>query len=178
MPNRGRIPCPPFFELVFDLSDVAPRKVFVLQPHPGKNSLERMTSPKIRHIPEAEASLGSHSITLLPSSLDLGFIDRFDEIPDGAWEPARRGRGTVVFDAACEGWEHTPERTRALHGFLDRAGVPRAQAAYMTQDRGYAADYQAHCQAIGDGPPMKVIVYDYWVRIVVRQHERRGAQTF
>ena len=159
-------------------SDIAPSKVFVLQPHAGKNALERMTSPKVRLISEAEATHASHSVTVLPSSLDLGFIDRFEEIPDGAWEPARRGRGKVVFDASGEGWPHSPDRTRALHGFLERAGVPRTQGVYMTQDRGYAADYQAHCEAIGDGPPMKVIVYDYWVRIVARQHEQLGSQTF
>ena len=119
-----------------------------------------------------------HQIALLPASLNFDFVAGFDDIPDWAWEPARRGDAKVVFDASLEGHPHDAERTRQLHEVLERARTPREQAVYITQDRGYAEAYRRHCAETADGPPMKVIVYDYWIRQVLRRYERAGEQTF
>ena len=156
---------------------IDPRKVFVLQAYPGQNCLERMTHPKIRMRTPDQGRRGNE-ITLLPASLNFDFVAGFEDIPDWAWEPARQGDGKVVFDASLEGHPHDTERTRQLHGVLQRAGVSTTQAVYITQDRGYAAAYRRHCAEAGEGPPMKVIVYDYWIRQVLRRHERTGAATF
>ena len=155
----------------------APNKVFVLQALPGENGLARISNPKLR-VSTPEDGYRPHQITLFPASLDFAFTDRFEEIPDWAWAPAREGRGKVVFDASLEGHPHKPDRTWALHGVLERAGVPKQNAVYLTQDRGYAEAYRRHCEEAGVGPPMKVLVYDYWIRRVMRLHETNGEATF
>ena len=155
----------------------APDKIFVLQVLPGQTSLARIGNPRLR-LSTPDDGYRPHQIALFPASLDFAFTDRFEEIPDWAWQPAREGRGKVVFDASLEGHPHKPERTQALHAALERAGVPKQNAVYLTQDRGYAEAYRRHCEEAGDGPPMKVLVYDYWIRRVMRLHEKDGEATF
>ena len=155
----------------------APGKIFVLQAMPGQTSLGRIGHPRVR-LSTPEDGYRPHQIALFPASLEFAFTDGFEAIPDWAWQPAREGRGKVVFDASLEGHPHKPERTQALHAVLQRAGVPKQNAVYLTQDRGYADAYRRHCEELGEGPPMKVLVYDYWVRRVMRLHEKDGAATF
>ncbi len=61
--------------------------------------------------------------------------------------------GVVVIDASQEGWRHSPERTRLLHGFAERLDVPIQQCVYLTQDRTYGVDYRGVGDAI-DGSPL------------------------
>ena len=117
-----------------------------------------------------------HRIAILPASR-LDFADRFQEIPDWVWEPARKGRGKVLFDASVEAKPHEPLRTRTLHDFLERARVSSDQAVYLTQDRGYADAYFAYCKASGERP-MPVMVHDYWVGEVIQQHAGDGSKAF
>jgi hypothetical protein len=49
---------------------------------------------------------------------------------------------------------------------------------YVTQDRGYAAAYAAHCRASGVVSPMKVVVFDHWIRELARQSEARAEEEF
>ena len=149
-----------------------------MQAHPGRHSLYGVTNPLVRYVPEDHPGPGFHQIAILPASKDLGFTARAEAIPDWVWDPARSGRGKVVFDASLEGWPHQPERTRELHRFLDAVRVPRDQAVYLTQDRSYAEAYGAYCNAAAAGPPMRVLTFDYWLRAVIRAHEGDGEQEF
>ncbi len=84
---------------------------------------------------------GAHRLVVLPASLDFEFLDHLREIPDWAWEPARREGGRLVFDASLEGHRHAVKDSHALHRVLQRKRIPRANAVYLTQDRGYAEAY-------------------------------------
>lgn len=153
-------------------------RINVLEVHPGKHCFYGISRPKVLFVPADFRGDPYHEIAVLPVSLDLEGLARLDDVPSLAWEPAQTARGKVVFDASLEGHPHEAPRTRALHAALDRIRVPREQAVYVTQDRGYAERYHAWCKASGDGPPMKVVVFDYWVRQVAQQHHGVGAEVF
>src|SRR3569623_1120310 len=153
-----------------------PEKFFVVLAHPGKSVVHRIRSPRIRFLPMEEGGSPGHRIAGLPASR-LDFVDRFQDIPDWVWAPARQGRGKVLFDASAEAKPHEPQRARTLHGFLERAGVAAGQAVYLTQDRGYADAYLAYCKASGVRP-MRVLVHDYWLGEVIGQHAQDGGETF
>ena len=157
------------------LSD-CPEKLFVVLAHPGKSVMHRIRSPRIRFLPMDDEGSPGHGIAILPASR-LDFADRFQEIPDWVWEPARKRRGKVLFDASLEAKPHEPLRTRALHDLLERAHVSSDQAVYLTQDRGYADAYFAYCKASGERP-MPVMVHDYWVGEVIQQHAEDGGEAF
>ena len=153
-----------------------PEKLFVVLVHPGKSVMHRIRFPRIKFLPMDDDGTPGHRIAVVPASR-LDFVARFQEIPDWVWEPARKGTGKVLFDASLEAKPHEPLRARTLHDFLDRARVPRGQAVYLTQDRGYADAYLAFCKASGERP-MTVLVQDYWIGEVIQQHARDGREVF
>jgi hypothetical protein len=154
----------------------APRKIFVLEVRPERHCLGGVFEPRVLPLPLDHPRPGDNHIVMLPIGKDLSVLD--DTIPDAAWARARIGLGKVVFDASEEGHAHTPERTHKLHQFLARLGIEPAQAVYITQDRGYGAAYSAHCRASGVGSPMKVVVFDNWIREISRQNEARADEEF
>ena len=125
--------------------------------------------------PLRRAEPGRHRLVVLPASLDLDFLKGLKETPDWVWEPARSGVGKVVFDASLEGYPHWVKRSHALHRMLQRKGIPREHAVYLTQDRGYEHDYR---QVFAGEPVMRVLVEDYWIRAVEAEHLQDGAQAF
>ena len=153
-----------------------PKKIVMLQARPGRTAFAQLTYPLIKPAPIDHQGREPHQIVVLPCSRGLDFIDHAGQIPDWVWEPVRSGAAKVVIDASLEGHPHDVKTTRRLHDFLGGVGVPLSQAVYLTQDRGYGADYlQAYA---GAGPLMKVVVYDYWIRFVVGQHAQDGREVF
>lgn len=154
----------------------APRKIFVLEVRDERHCLGGVSEPRVLPLPLDHPRPGDNHIVMLAVSRDLSALD--DPVPDAAWARARLGLGKVVFDASQEGHAHTPERTHRLHQFLERVGVAPAQAVYVAQDRGYAAAYGAFCRASGVARPMKVVVFDHWIREIARQNEARAEEEF
>ena len=155
-----------------------PSKLFVLEVGPARHCLEAFIRPRILPLGADHPRPGANHIVILPVSQDLSVLDEGLHLPDAAWGPARIGRGKVVFDASQEGARHRKAHAAAMHGFLERIGVPFSQAVYVTQDRGYAEAYDIQCRYAGVAAPMKVVVFDYWIRELARQHEREGAAEF
>ena len=86
-------------------------------------------------------------------------------VPDELWRRIAHGDTTLVLDASGEGRPHHPVPTNAFHEFLRSKGVARTQAAYITQDRGYDAEYGAYCEALGEGGNrMPVWIYDRYIQ--------------
>ena len=147
----------------------------VIVAHDEKTCLALLSGAGLTLRPPERAKRADHLITVLPANRNFGFVDRLHEIADWVWKPARSGRGRVVFDASMEGHPHDIKRSHVLHRVLDRSGVPRAHAVYLTQDRGYADAYRTAFQG---EPLMRVVVYDYWIRTVVGQHFDDGQEVF
>jgi hypothetical protein len=158
---------------------IARTKSFVLlQAHPGRNVLFYVSNPKVKLAPADRQGPLRHDVVVLPISKGLEFLDRAREIPDWTWEPVRAGTAKVVLDASLEGQPHEVKRTRRLHDFFRAVGVPRRQVVYLTQDRGYEADYRQSFEGADGEPLMKVMVHDFWIRWVARQHAEDGREVF
>ena len=63
-----------------------------------------------------------------------------------------------------------------LHQVLHSVGISPEQAVYLTQDRGYAADYAEHCRRSGMPHGMSVVVHDYWIRRVLGAYQEKGGK--
>jgi hypothetical protein len=88
------------------------------------------------------------------------------------------GVAGVVFDASTEGGRHKADRTDALHHTIAYLGASPLQCVYLTQDRQYKAEYDAHCDAIGWHAPVAVINDDYWVWRTLEEFEQNGEETY
>ena len=74
-------------------------------------------------------------------------------LPDEVWRRLGSGSAKLVLDISGEGMAHTEARASGFHRFMQAAGVDPANCVYITQDRGFAADYAAHRHATGRRAP-------------------------
>ena len=155
-----------------------PKKVVALQACPGRTALGLLAYPRVKWVRSEHQDQEVHQLVALPCSQGIDFTDRASEVPDWVWDPARSGQGKVVIDASLEGQPHAWKRSRKIHDFLREIGVPRSQVVYLTQDRGYEADYRETFKGAGAEPLMKVVVYDFWIRFLLGQHAEDGREVF
>ncbi len=151
------------------------KRIRAVRAHIGKTGLDLIAGSEVVLKPPRSSPPEGHTLIVLPASLGLDFLEHQDEIPDWVWEPARTGAGRLVIDASLEGYPHDIKRSHRLHRFLARAGIPRANAVYLTQDRGYRDAYHQVFAAEGT---MRVLVHDYWIRAVVDEHAHDGLEVF
>ncbi len=151
------------------------KPVRALKAHIGRSCLDLMAESGVVVKLLRRAEPGRHRLVVLPASLDFSFLERVKEIPDWVWEPARSGAGRVVFDASLEGYPHRLKRSHLLHRLLQRKRIPRENAVYLTQDRGYQEAYR---QGFAGEPVMRVLVEDYWIRAVAGEHLADGPSAF
>ena len=161
------------------MTEALPRaKRFAVVLAPDRHCLEGIRLPKVRILPPDQAALPNHHLLVVPSCDQIGLLDRLHALPPETWTNPRSGVTTLVLDASLEGRPHDPDWALAVDGFLQGVGVPSSRVVYVTQNRGYAADDESFRRAAGLGPGMKVVVFDYWVRAVARQHELDGEAAF
>jgi hypothetical protein len=98
------------------------------------------------------------------------------EVPSHLWDRAAAGEMRLVIDVSGEGQEHSHEVTDQIHAFFAERRVKLADVIYLTQDRGYAADY-ARSRAPGE-PRLRVHYADYYIRRFFLDVEARGAALF
>ncbi|HEX4097467.1 MAG TPA: hypothetical protein VHX64_12110 [Caulobacteraceae bacterium] len=118
-----------------------------------------------------------------PFSAELSFMRQaFSELA-AAWSEdlstaAAEGRVRIVLDASAEGFEHTRPKTRCIHQGLAELGVPLHRAVIITQERNYQADY-AHWLAERDfDEGVRVLNYDYWIKLYHSLFEDNGERTY
>ncbi len=100
-------------------------------------------------------------------------------VPNEAWDRIARGDAKLVLDASGEGQAHSPARTDGLHDFLRSRGVDLVHVAYVNQDRGYAAQYGAYCDALGLGRQrMAVWVHDRYIQTTFAPFRGAGEAHF
>lgn len=150
--------------------------ISAVQAHEGATIFEWLADPRLRLIRPGEPAPDQPDIVVFPAKLSE-FARRPPALPKRLVAGLRSGRTVAVFDAAREGSPHHPKRTRLLHLFAQRLGAPVERCVYLTQDRGYAADYQAHCLELG-AEPMRVITADHWIRRLLAYHADDGVPSF
>ncbi len=144
---------------------------------PGeKNAFRQLSDGLIAERPLHDPGPTAPDLVVFQTGQDLDFAKTIGDLPDQLWDAARSGRGKVVFDASAEGERHDPQTSRSLHEVLGAVGVSLEQAVYLTQDRGYAADYAKHCRRSGMPHRMSVVVHDYWIRRVLGAYQEKGGK--
>ncbi|HEX4096791.1 MAG TPA: hypothetical protein VHX64_08685, partial [Caulobacteraceae bacterium] len=146
--------------------------ISAVQAHEGATIFEWLADPRLRLIRPEEPAPHEPAIVVFPAKL-FEFARRPPALPKRLAASLRSGRTVAVFDAAREGTPPHPKRTRLLKVFAQRLGAPVQHSVYLTQDRGYAADYEAHCRELG-AEPMRVIIADHWIRRLLAYHADKG----
>ena len=150
--------------------------ISVLVAGEGRHLFDNIHDPRVR-VTTDSASPEPHLVVF-----PVGRFRRFENLDTVALPPrvleriASRQTG-LVFDASLEGVMHKPDITAALHAVVERFGASPDQCAYVTQDRGYESDYNAHCAANGL-LPVAIITHDYWVWDALGQYESTAEETY
>lgn len=126
----------------------------------GMHLFSDPADPRVRVTDAGETA----DLVLFPCGTDRKFERvTLEGLPGGLQERVRAGQTGLVFDASTEGVAHSAERTALLHGTIARLGATPGQCVYVTQDRGYRAAYDTHCETHGIGSRVRVMVHDTWI---------------
>jgi hypothetical protein len=107
------------------------------------------------------------------------FENRVGMAPAALWVRVARGEAKLVLDSSGEGHEHKSWGRTKLHGFLQSRSIRPSDAAYITQDRRFAAHYARACREAGmDGPGMTILVHDLYIRRLFASVEKKGEHLF
>jgi len=145
---------------------------------PGKTLFARISDRRIKTYPTVFTDDLEPDVIVFPCSQPAKFDPTAIDLPQAALARLHAGRATIAFDASLEGQPHSPERTRMLHGVLERLGVHHAQAIYLTQDRGYEAAYGDYCARSSLQPRLAVLNYDFWIQQFFVGLEAEGEAIF
>jgi len=159
-------------------NQIPERKRFAVLLHEGRHCLEDIRSPRVKVLPADVAATTKHEAMVIPASHAPDLFERLQSLPDEALKRTRTGRSKLVLDASQEGRDHDPTWTAGIHDLLEARGVPLSEVIYVTQNRAFADDYAAYRRERGFGPGMKVVIFDYWLRAVARQHDADGEAEF
>ncbi len=159
-----------------EASPKLPKSVSMVVGHDDASLFRYVGRDRVRTVEPASGE--PVDLILFACSRTLAFTETSSDLPASVWAQAARGAARVVFDASGEGQAHDPDRSRRLHGFLERQGVAADRAVYVTQDRGYGGDYAAFCAETGAPRRMRVLYYDYWIRRVMREVQPRAEALF
>jgi hypothetical protein len=149
-------------------------RVTVLIVGDGRHLFETVEDPRVRVVTSI-ADAPHADVVVCPCGHDRRF-DGFRSPPVVEQLRALVSGGStgIVFDASTEGVQHKPDITASLHDLLQAIGVSPGACAYITQDRGYEADYRSHCAAMGVEEPVAVLNHDYWIWHALKGFEAGG----
>ncbi len=151
-------------------------RITVLIAAEGRHLFETVQDPRVRVVTSV-ADAPAPDLIVCPCGDDR----RFEKLRAGdVFEPLRQqlsGGAGLLFDATTEGVAHKPDITASLHALLRDLDVAPARCVYLTQDRGYEAEYRRHCDAI-DEAPVAVLNHDYWIWHALKGFEADGERVY
>ncbi|MBW6399629.1 hypothetical protein KPL78_17350 [Roseomonas sp. HJA6] len=122
--------------------------------------------PFFRALRPPRGPAANHATLIVTPGAPLGLLNRPEEaasrlldLPAAVLERLRAGAGIVAFDGASEGRPLVATHVAALHGALDRAGIPPHRAAWLQQNRALGPRYAAFCVERGLAP-MHIVTTD------------------
>ena len=116
-------------------------------------------------------------VLVFPHAEVSAYLQDAERVPDALWDGVREGRTRLVLDGSGEGHPHYPEIAQAHHAFLRDRGADPDRTLFLTQDRGYRADYEAWARAEHE-TPMRVHVFDSFLGRVLSEFDISGEQVF
>lgn len=157
----------------------ADRPVTVVVASKGKHLFRGFHDPRIQIHPGPLSECTEADLIVFPAGTGANIQNALAaEIPVALRARAAAGEIGIVLDGSAEGHAHDPLRTAALHEALHRWNVSPLNCVYVTQDRTYRGDYLSHCAQTGLGPPMAVLIHDYWIWRLFQQFEAEGERTY
>ena len=147
--------------------------ITAFQAHAGRTILTWLADPRLCLVGPEDPPPGRPDIVVFPAGQTIDFAAAPPALSRTVAASLAGGHGVVVFDSAQEAWKHHPQRTRMLHQFAEQLGVPASRCVYLTQDRGYEAEYARERRTDG-GEAMKVVVADHWIRRLLAAHAEDG----
>ena len=153
-------------------------RVTVLVMGQGRHLFETVADPRVRVVP-GTADVQDPDLIVCPCGHDRRF-DKFRSTPffDRLRRAVALQRIPIVFDASTEGVQHKPDITASLHELLMALGASPRNCVYVTQDRGYGAEYRSHCASIGFKEPVAVLNHDYWIWHALKGFEGDGDDVY
>ena len=143
------------------------------------SAFQWIDDPRAELFGPADPRAAQPDIVVLTRIDRLNFDRSAASVPEEVWRRLASGGAKLVLDASSEGNAQTPKRTAAVHGFLESRGVAVGDAAYITQDRGYADAYAARCAELGlDARRMQVWVHDRHIRSTFARYFGDGGAAF
>ena len=133
--------------------------------------------PRVIARPLGDPLVEDADVLVFPHAETSAYLQDAERVPEALWARVRDGRTRLVLDGSGEGHPHYPEIARAHHAFLRARGADPSRALYLTQDRGYRADYEAWARAAHE-TPMRVHVFDSFLGRVVSEFDITGEQVF
>ena len=158
-------------------------KVFV--PWPGKTLFEHFKGFELDlrpALPPGDLDAGLIVVSFPHSGKPPRLVQVFTELA-GIWtDDLRRAvierRVRIVLDASPEAYPPGANRMEPTRQGLERLGAPIEAAIWVTQDRGYDAQYADYRAGRGLRDGLRVLNYDYWIRRFHRQFETRGKDLY
>lgn len=142
-----------------------PRPLNVLVTKGGKSLFRFMKSDRVRVFWPGEPVAAAPDLVVTTLAMHLADDPWSLELPQEVWLRLQSGAAKLVFDCCGEGVPHDPKRIARLHGFLHEAGVSPSDCVYLTQDRGFRAEYLARRAGLGPGEAgMEVWVHDRYIQ--------------
>ena len=121
----------------------------------------------------------------LPDVVVLPRMDRTNPaasaagLPAEVWGPLSDGRAVLVLDSSGEGLRFRPHGAEEWHRFLRSRGVPLSKAAFVTQDRGWRAAYDAWRDGQGLGAErLSIWTHDLYIQRGIADASRRAEVSF
>ncbi len=116
-------------------------------------------------------------VLVFPHAEVSAYLKDSERVPDALWARVREGRTRLVLDGSGEGHPHYPEIARTHHDFLRARGADPGRTLFLTQHRGFRADYEAWARAEHE-TPMRVHVFDSFLGRVVSEFDITGGPVF
>lgn len=145
---------------------------------PGKTLFKLLTDGRIRVCRSPQLVDPVPDWVVFPCSQDLAFLKQAHDLPWATWFQAKGPRARILLDASGEGRLHSPEMTAELHRFAQSVGAPAGAVAYITQDRTYRADYLNHYRLEASAAPLRIVLYDYFIRRLFAEHGEGSEAAF
>ncbi len=156
-----------------------PRGLSVLMTPGGKSLFHALEDGRVRVMWPGDAIAKAPEAVVITRT-DLQALDaRTLELPQEAAGRLAAGDAKLVIDFSTEGHAHSPTLSLRIHELLHRLGVRAKDCVYVTQDRGFRADYLAHRRALGGGDDaFEVLVHDCYIQALCAPMRLVGPDVF
>lgn len=144
---------------------------------PAISAFRGCADPRVIARPIGHPLVADADVLVFPHAEGRAYLGDAHRVPEPLWRKVREGATRVILDGSGEGYPHSAEVSREHHAFLDAHGADPARTLYLTQDRGYRADYEAWSRAEAQ-PAMHVHVFDTYIGRALSEFELCGSQAF